>query len=85
MFESGGGGDFSTYIGAKTGTVYRLDLGKIHYQKIPLSKLLSPAIDCEGALLEVPREIKCKICGSALAGAHTIGTDGEEMIEAHEL
>lgn len=84
MFESGGGGDFSTFVGAATGTIYRLDLGKVHYQKIPESSLLAEADKKEGKLIRVPEEVRCKICGTVFSG-HTIGVDGEEVIEAYEL
>ncbi len=47
MFESGSGGDFSTYIGRKTNSFYRLDLGKINYQDLNLADLLEPAIERE--------------------------------------
>lgn len=48
MFESGPGGDFSTYVGKRTGSLYRLDLGKVHYLNIPLEELLAPALRQEG-------------------------------------
>jgi len=86
MFESGGpGGDFSTYFGTRTGNFYRLDLGKVHYQKIPLAELLSPALKQEGKLVKVPDEIKCKLCGNFLNPISTIPTDGEEVVDAIEL
>lgn len=84
MFESGGGGDFSTFIGATTGNVYRLDLGKVHYQNIPEASLLAEAERKEGKLIRVPEEIRCKICGTVFS-ARSVPTDGEEMIEAYEL
>ena len=86
MFESGGpGGDFSTYFGTRTEAFYRLDLGKVHYQKIPLTELLSPAIEREGVLVKVPDEVKCKICGSFLSPISSIPIHGEEFVDAFEL
>lgn len=84
MFESGVGGDFSTFVGGATGKIYRLDLAKVHYQKIPESKLLAEAEQKEGKLSRVPEEIRCKICGTVFS-ARWIPIDGEEIIEAYEL
>ena len=84
MFESGAGGDFSTFVGAASGTIYRLDLGKVHYQSIPESSLLAEAEKKEGKLIRVPEEIRCKICGTAFS-ARSIPSDGEELTEAYEL
>lgn len=84
MFESGPGGDFSTFIGAVTGNVYRLDLGKVRYQHIPEASLLAEAERKEGRLIRVPEEIKCKICGAVFT-ARFIPSDGEEIIQAYEL
>jgi hypothetical protein len=86
MFEPASpGGDFSTYLGTRTGNFYRLDLGKVHYQKIPLKELLSPALEQEGKLLKVPDEIKCKFCGNLLNPVFSIPIDGEEILDAFEL
>lgn len=84
MFESGPGGDFSTFVGSATGSLYRLDLGKVYYQKIPELSLLAEAEKKEGKLTRVPEEIRCKICGTVFS-ACSISIDGEEMIEAYEL
>ena len=84
MFESGLGGDFETYIGSKSGTIYRLDLGQIHYHGATRSDLLADAIEKEGNLICIPKEIKCKICGMVFT-ASTIPIDGEEMVEAYEI
>jgi uncharacterized OB-fold protein len=85
-FESSGiGGDFSTYLGTSTGNFYRLDLGKVHYQKIPLAKCLSSALEREEKLLKVPDEIKCKLCGNVLNPISSIQPDGEEIVDAFEL
>ena len=84
MFESGLGGDFETYIGADSGTIYRLDLGQIHYQGASRSDLLAEAIEREGNLICIPKEIRCKICGTIFS-ATTIPIDGEELVEAYEI
>ena len=84
MFESGAGGDFSTFVGTTTGAIYRLDLAKAHYQKIPEASLLADAQKKEGSLSRMPEEIRCKICG-AIFSARSIPIDGEEVIEAYEL
>jgi uncharacterized OB-fold protein len=85
-FESSGfGGDFKTYLGIRTGTFYRLDFEKVHYLKIPLAELLSPALEQEGKLLKVPDEINCKLCGHVLNPISSILTDGEEVVDAFEL
>ena len=84
MFESGLGGDFTTYVGMRTGAIYRLDLGKVHCLHIPLERLLSPAMQNEGRLSQVPAEIPCKICGNVFC-ADTIPVDAEEMIDAYDL
>ena len=84
MFESGAGGDFATYVGAATGAVYRLDLAKVHYQKLSMTSLLAEAEKKEGRLSPVPDEIRCKVCGTVFA-ARSIPIDGEEVIEAYEL
>jgi hypothetical protein len=84
MFESGPGGNFSTFVGVATGAIYRLDLGKVHYQKIPEASLLTEAEKREGRLNRVPEEIRCKIC-STVFSARSIAVAGEEIIEAYEL
>ncbi|MDP3070110.1 MAG: hypothetical protein Q8N18_07455 [Opitutaceae bacterium] len=84
MFESGAGGDFSTFVGAATGAIYRLDLGKVHYQKLPEASLLADAQKKEGSLSRMPEEVRCKGCGTVFS-ASTIPVDGEEVIEAYEL
>jgi hypothetical protein len=84
MFESGPGGNFSTFVGVATGAIYRLNLGKVHYQKIPEASLLAEAEKKEGKLSRVPEEIRCKICGTVFS-ARSVPVDGEEIIEAYEL
>ena len=85
-FETSGFvGDFSTYVGTRTGTFYLLYLEKVHYQKIPLKEFLSPALEREGKLLKVPDEINCKLCGNVLNPVSSIHTDGEDVVDAFEL
>jgi len=87
MFESGPGGDYSTYIGQSTHDVYRVDLGQIHYLGKPLSQLLLPAIAREGGvnnLRQIPEQIRCKLCGTEFSAEHCM-VDGEEVIDAFEL
>jgi hypothetical protein len=84
MFESGPGGELETYIGNESGTIYRLDLGKINYLKQSRSDLLAEALEKEGQLTCMPNEIQCKICGT-IFNAKYISVDGEEIIDAYEL
>jgi hypothetical protein len=85
IFESGTGGDFSTFVGAATGALYRLDLGKVHYQKIPEAELLAEAQKREGRLTRIPEELRCKVCGTAFSADGTMLIEGEEIVEAYEL
>ena len=84
MFESGPGGDFSTYIGKRSGNYYRLNLAKINYLHQKIADLLQPAIDKEGALQKLPDELLCKNCG-AMFSPNSIHVDSEETIDAVEL
>ena len=84
IFESGCGGDFSTYLGNRTGAIYRVDLGQVHYQGRTLDELLLPALQQEQGLTRVPEEIRCKFCGSQL-GKVSIMIDREETTDAYEL
>ena len=84
MFESGPGGDFETYVGAESGNIYRLDLGKVHYQGQSRADLLADAMKKEGSLLCIPKDLKCKICGTVF-GATNIPIDGEEIVDAFEV
>ena len=84
MFESGAGGDFATYIGARTEAAYRLDLGNIHYQGKSEAELLAPALEREGSLTKLPDEVRCKLCGTVFC-AVSIPVDSEEVVEAYEL
>jgi hypothetical protein len=84
MFESGCGGDFSTYLGDRTGAIYRVDLGQVHYQGRTIDELLLPALQQEQSMTRVPEEIRCKLCGSQLGAAHILA-DREETIDAYEL
>ncbi len=87
MFESGPGGDFSTYIGQRTNNIYRVNLGRIQYTGKSLDQLLLPAIEHEGGsnnLTAVPDQIRCKVCGTVFSGERCM-IEGEEIIDAVEL
>lgn len=87
MFESGAGGDFKTYIGDFTGTIYRLDMGQVHYLNLSVEKLLKPAIEAEGGehwLRSIPNQVMCKACKSIFS-ANTVKLSGETKINAVEL
>lgn len=84
MFESGLGGDFETYVGATSGRLYRLDLGKVHYQKMSRENILADARKREERLVPIPQELRCKICGTVFT-AKNVPIDGEETVDAYEL
>jgi len=84
MFESGPGGDFATYLGVATGSIYRLDYAKVQYEGIPADRLLASIEQKEGKAMRVPEEIRCKICGHVFA-ARSVMIDSEEVIDAFEL
>ena len=87
MFESGAGGDFETYLGEKTGNIYRLDMHKVHYLNFSAEELLSQAITAEGGekyLRNIPDQVKCKVCKS-LFRAMPIALSGEAKVKAIEL
>ena len=84
IFESGPGGDFDTYLGERTGSIYRVDLGKVHYQGAGLSGLLAPALEREECLIKVPEELPCSLCHCVL-GRVSVLVDGEETIEGYQL
>jgi hypothetical protein len=83
MFESGAGGDFETYVGEKSASIYRVNLGQIGYLNKKINELLKPALEREGSLRKVPDQLRCKVCGSIFFGRAMI--DGDEIIEAFEL
>lgn len=84
MFESGPGGDFETYVGATSGALYRLDLRKVHYQKVSREDLLADALGKEKQLIPIPQELRCKICGIVF-NATNVRIDGEETVDAYEI
>ena len=84
MFESGLGGDFETYVGATSGTLYRLDLGKVHYQRMSREDLLADALEKEAQLILIPQNLRCKICGTVFS-ATNVPIDGEETVDAYEI
>ena len=84
FFESGPGGDFATYVGVKTGNLYRLDLAQAHYTGKSVPDVLAPVFRLEGGtqdLLCIPDQLECKICGRALSTSN-IAVDGEELVAA---
>jgi hypothetical protein len=87
LFESGAGGDFGTYFGRITQSIYRLDMGQVHYLAKSETELLIPAIEREqGAenLLRVPEQLNCKYCGTPVATQNCL-VDGEANISAYAL
>jgi len=84
MFESGAGGDFKTYIGETTGTIYRLDMNKIHYLNFELSDLLSATDKLENEIRSIPEQVKCKVCNSTFK-ADVISTSGYLEVKAVQL
>lgn len=87
MFESGPGGDFETFIGDKSGNIYRMDMHKVHYLNIESEELLEPAIALEGGndnLRNIPDAVKCKVCGS-VSKAVPITFSGYIEVDAIEL
>lgn len=87
FFESGGCGDFATFFGRTTQSVYRLDLGQIGYLGKSESDLLAPAIEQEqGAnnLLRVPEQLNCRFCGTPVA-VKNYAIDSETTINAFLL
>jgi hypothetical protein len=84
MFASGLGGDFETYVGATSGTIYRLDLGKVHYQRMSREDLLADALEKETQLIPIPQNLRCKICGTVFSVTN-VPIDGEETVDAYEI
>jgi hypothetical protein len=87
QFESGPGGDFATFVGERTGALYRLALGAVHYAHESLDNLLAPAIEREGSremLRRIPESIRCKICGNVFRG-QSMPIDREELVSAYDL
>ena len=87
LFESGLGGDFETYVGQRTGSLYRLDLGQIHHQGRERAVLLAEAQTREGGatnLVRTPDEISCKVCGSVV-GAASFRIEREDVVDVYEL
>ena len=71
-------------MGATSGTLYRLDLGKVHYHKMSREYLLADALKKELRLISIPKELSCKICGTVFS-ATNIPIDGEEIVDAYEV
>jgi hypothetical protein len=87
MFESGPGGEFNTYKGDKTGTIYRIDLNQIRYLKRKMADILEIAIQNEGGIeniREIPNSIKCNSC-KKIFSTDDIRVESEEQVTAIEL
>ena len=87
MFESGAGGEFDTYIGDTTNTIYRLDLSKVRYSEISVDTLLAPVISLENGqnnLRAIPKNVICKACKSIFE-ATDIEFDKEVIVDAVQL
>jgi len=84
MFESGAGGEFSTYIGDTTNTIYRLNLTNARYSDVSTDTLLAPVISLENGqdnLREIPNKVICKAC-SSIFEATNIEFDQEVTVDA---
>jgi len=87
IFESGPGGDFATLIGEKTGTLYRIDLGQIHYLHKSWHDLVNPAAIVEGGngmIRRIPESVYCPLCKSDFE-AKEMHIDQQVVVEAVEL
>jgi hypothetical protein len=87
MFESGAGGEFGTYVGDKTGTLYRLDMSSVNYLGKSVEGLLAPAVAAEegtGNLRSIPEQVECKSCGSIFS-ADTLTFGDDVAVVAHLL
>ena len=88
MFESGPGGDFGTYFGDTTGTLYRLDWNSIHYKGKTLDGLLAPAVALEGGIVNlrsIPEQIKCNSCGHLFSSQRCHIEDDDVPVLVHAL
>jgi hypothetical protein len=83
--------DFNTYLGEKTGTLYRLNVDRtdMKYGKITVEEALRPAVEHEGGrsnLRLVPDELRCQKCGQiGVTQIQEWGAGYEESVEAVEL
>jgi len=87
MFESGMGGDFETYIGDSTKTIYRIDMHKVHYLNLSVEELLKQAIKAEGGthqIRNIPNQVACNNCKHIFYAA-PISVSGETKVDAVEL
>lgn len=86
LFESGMGGDFLTYVGKTTGSLYRVDVGITGYMGISLADVLAPAIEREGGSQHLwgGKQLQCKFCGKTFSW-RTAHIDGEELVTAFLL
>jgi len=87
MFESESGGDFETYVGDSTNTIYRVDMHKAHYLNLSIEELLKPAVEAEGGahnLRNIPGQVVCKSCNHIFYAA-PISVSGDTKVNAVEL
>jgi hypothetical protein len=83
-FGSGPGGSFGTYLGARTGNLYRLDLERIHVLGLSRDSALAEASAREGGkehILAIPEQLVCRFCKAGLAGCNVM-PDREEVVHA---
>ena len=78
------GVDFETYIGANSGSFYRLDCSQIHYHGKSREELLTQAREKEGELSIVGEVVKCKLCQAEFQPPE-VAVDHEETIEAFDI
>jgi len=71
-------------VGADSGSIYRLDLGQVHYGRKSRSELLAEAREKEGRLICVPEELRCKICGAEFS-AKAMPIVREDIVDAYEI
>ena len=87
VFESGAGGNFATFLGEKTGSLYRVSLGEVQYAGKSMETLLAPAIEREGnstSLRQLPENVLCKVCGNVFS-AQSMPIDSETLAAGYEL
>lgn len=84
---AGLGGDFESFLGLRSGAVYRLDLCKVHHLRLDRSTLLAAGAEREGGvgnLAKVHDEVPCSMCGQPL-GKCSMLVDREEIGRVFEL
>jgi hypothetical protein len=87
MFSSDSGYSFGTLVGLKSGSLYRVDLDQIHYQKKSWEVIVAPAIGAEGGpswVRRLPEQVYCAYCKAEFSAEHYIA-DVESSIEGVAL